>query len=201
MSTTVQCSACRTELEVVGTPPARCPVCQAPVEAQREPGAAPPPPCAELRCVRHGVIIAIPARASVTIGREWVGRDELERMGREVSRVHCHLVRYEDAYLVVDASSTRGTFVGSAKRECMTRALRIDHGDALWLGQEEFTFHRLDRSPVRPIRPAAAAPPVAATHQTQTHPAMPPPTCGNCGQPRAPGASKCGACGEYFGVP
>lgn len=155
----------------------------------------------------------------LTLGRE---RDNgVVLAGNGVSRRHARVLATARGYLLVDADSVNGIWLGDHK----VRHHFLSSGDVLRIGENriEFVEDEDDRAPTvrmdappppppraAPPRPAAAAPPAAPRPVVKPSaapaptPARPAPVsgvtkgstlCARCAAPIPPALRECGACG------
>lgn len=146
--------------------------------------------------------IALPLEGIVVIGRDAVGGDVLDRVGRKdaigdsfVSRRHCELRATGDGWSVTDLGSTNGTTVGIERVDCRAHPGQLLRaGGLLALGPELFVLERApalpDRSgePARAVAIAAAAPSVLDSRGAARAAEAPAPghECAHCGRFRSP---------------
>lgn len=167
------------ERTLLAVPPAPAPPAPAPLDsAPSTPIATPPPPpssdrvaVAQLRPAAEGTDPIYVGEGTITVGRR-AGNDIFLTGDPFISGRHCDISCDASGCYIVDVGSTNGTLVNGARLEPHQKQLLLD-GDAVSIGQTEYTFETLEapevEEPAGPLgTPEIVAPEPHASAEPET---------------------------------
>lgn len=145
-----------------------------------------------------GEEIHVPAAERVLLGRQYHGKEVLEKIP-QISRIHCIIEFRDGQFRISDADSMHGTFVGVAKKDCKLYPGQIlTDTELLFLGREPFLVKlavttdsaRGSQPLAEPVVPVSPSESTAAPKTERFR-------CKNCGEESEIGMQVCEKCGSW----